>query len=254
MRILLTFKYNGKDFHGFQYQRNQRTVQDEIERRLTEMNKTFTRIHPASRTDKGVHALEQYCHFDTDLNIQPDKWKYILNRILPDDIYVSAVHEVHKNFHARYRATGKTYRYKIYTTTERDPFYNGLKTHHPAELNVKDMQKAMTPFIGTHDFTSFSSAKASANDKVRHISEFKIIETKDGFDFVITGSGFLYNMVRIIVAYVLEVGEGRREADTLNLISRKDRRLVPRTAPGEGLYLERIHYAPGGDNKINEVD
>ena len=90
MRILLNISYNGKDFHGFQHQPGERTVQGSIEKILTEMHKTFTRIHPASRTDRGVHAMDQYIHFDTDLNIEPTRWAYILNTRLADDIYIKS--------------------------------------------------------------------------------------------------------------------------------------------------------------------
>lgn len=242
MRILLKLSYNGKDFHGFQYQHHYRTVQGVIEKVLKKMHKTTVRIHPSSRTDRGVHATEQYCHFDTALNIPPDKWQYILNRNLPDDMNIDEVIEISKDFHSRFHSKGKTYRYKIYTTETVDPFYFGLKTHYPNQLDKEKMQAAMNPFIGTHDFTSFSSAKAEITNKVRTISDFRIEETPDGFDFVITGSGFLYNMVRIIVAYVVQVGAGKREAETEDIIAQQDRTIVPRTAPAEGLYLEKVYF------------
>ncbi len=104
------------------------------------------------------------------------------------------------------------------------------------------MKEAMHPFIGTHDFTTFSSAKGEIKNKVRTIKEFKVLETNDGFDFVITGTGFLYNMVRVIAAYVLECGRGIRTPDTLNMIAAKDRTVIPKTAPAEGLYLEKVWY------------
>lgn len=242
MRILLKLSYNGKDFHGFQYQHHYRTVQGVIEKILKKMHKATVRIHASSRTDRGVHATEQYCHFDTTLNILPDQWRYILNRNLPDDMNIDEVSEISTDFHSRFHSKGKTYRYKIYTTNTVDPFYFGLKTHYPDQLDKEKMQAAMDPFIGTHDFTSFSSAKTAITNKVRTISEFRIEETEDGFDFVITGSGFLYNMVRVIVAYVVQVGAGKREAETEEIIARKDRRIVPRTAPAEGLYLEKVYF------------
>lgn len=242
MRLFVNLQYNGRFFHGFQYQHGVRTVQGEIEAVLTKMHKTFTRIHPASRTDRGVHALEQCIHFDTEIAIPVSRWKFVLNRHLPQDMLVTEVKEIPKTFHVRYNTAGKTYRYKIYTSKERNPFYIGLKTHHPHALNEDEMRQAIQPFIGTHDFTSFSSAKGTAKDKVRTITQFDLVETGDGYDFVITGSGFLYNMVRIMVAYVLEVGEGKRKVKTLDIIRHKDRTLVPRTAPAEGLYLERIYY------------
>lgn len=242
MRLFVKLQYNGREFHGFQYQHDYRTVQGEIEEMLKKMHQAFIRIHPASRTDSGVHALEQCIHFDTSLNIPTERWLFILNRNLPDDILITSVTEVPETFHARYNTTGKTYRYKIYTTKDKNPFYTGLKTHHPASLNKEKMIEAMMPFIGTHDFTSFSSAKGATKSKVREITDFHLVETEDGFEFVITGSGFLYNMVRIIIAYVLEVGELKRPGETLDIINQKERTIVPKTAPSEGLYLERVYY------------
>ena len=241
MRILMNLSYNGKDFMGFQHQPDARTVQGDIESILSEMHQTFTRIHPASRTDRGVHALDQYIHIDTTLDIAPERWAYILNTRLDDDVYIKSSKQVSDDFHARYHPSTKTYRYKIYTG-EPNPFNYGLKLHTDKELNIAKMQSAAAKFTGTHDFTSFSSAKASIENKVRHISVCEIEETYDGMELVITGSGFLYNMVRIITAYLLQVGAGERADETLKILEAKDRTLVPRTAPPDGLYLEKIIY------------
>lgn len=241
MRVLISISYNGRDFSGFQYQHDYRTVQGTIEKQLTRMHKTFVRIHASSRTDAGVHALEQYFHFDTTIDLPAEKWMFILNRAMPKDIVIKSARMVPDDFHSRFDALDKTYRYKVYTG-DRNPFYEGLKTHYPYELNIEAMKEAMAPFVGVHDFTTFSSAKAEIKNKVREIKAFELIETDDGFEFVITGSGFLYNMVRIIVAYVMEVGRGIRQADTLNMIAAKDRTIIPKTAPAEGLYLEKVKY------------
>ncbi len=241
MRILMNLSYNGKDFMGFQHQPDARTVQGEIESILSEMHQTFTRIHPASRTDRGVHALDQYIHFDTTLDIAPERWAYILNTRLDDDVYIKSSKQVSDDFHVRYHPSTKTYRYKIYTG-ELNPFNYGLKLHTDKTLDINKMQAAAAGFTGTHDFTSFSSAKASIENKVRHISVCEIEETYDGMELVITGSGFLYNMVRIITAYLLQVGAGERADETLKILEAKDRTLVPRTAPPDGLYLEKIIY------------
>ena len=241
MRVAVNISYNGRNFSGFQYQHDYRTVQGTVEKQLKRMHKEFVRIHASSRTDAGVHALEQYFHFDTQIDLPPEKWKFILNRAMPDDILINDVTIAADDFHSRFDAAGKTYRYKVYTGTK-NPFYYGLKTHYPYALDVTLMEEAMEPFIGTHDFTTFSSAKAEIKNKVRTIKEFKVIETEDGYDFVITGTGFLYNMVRILAAYVLECGRGIRTPDTLNMIAAKDRTIIPKTAPAEGLYLEKVWY------------
>lgn len=239
MRILMKIQYNGLNFNGWQHQDEGRTVQGKIESALSHIHKTFTRIHPASRTDKGVHAKEQYAHFDTELNIPAEKWAFILNSKMPKDIAITETFEVSEDYHVRYDSKGKTYRYSIYQTAK-NPFYNGLKAHIDKDLDIEAMREAAKYFLGTHDFTSFSSAKAVIDYKVRHIYELEIEETADGLDIVITGSGFLYNMVRIIAAYLFEIGELKRKpSDTLKIIKAQDRTLIPITAPPDGLYLER---------------
>lgn len=241
MRVLVNISYNGKDFSGFQYQHDFRTVQGTIEKQLKRMHKEFVRISASSRTDAGVHALDQYFHFDTTIDIPPEKWKFILNRAMPKDIFIKSAAIASDDFHSRFDAQGKTYRYKVYTG-DKNPFYDGLKVHYPYDLNIESMQQAMAPFIGTHDFTTFSSAKGEIKNKVRTIKNFEVIQTDDGFEFLITGTGFLYNMVRILAAYVLECGRGIRTPDTLNMIAAKDRTIIPKTAPAEGLYLEKVWY------------
>lgn len=241
MRVLVNISYNGKDFSGFQYQHDFRTVQGTIEKQLKRMHKEFVRISASSRTDAGVHALDQYFHFDTTIDIPPEKWKFILNRAMPKDIFIKSAAIASDDFHSRFDAQGKTYRYKVYTG-DKNPFYDGLKVHYPYDLNIETMQQATTPFIGTHDFTTFSSAKGEIKNKVRTIKNFEVIKTDDGFEFLITGTGFLYNMVRILAAYVLECGRGIRTPDTLNMIAAKDRTIIPKTAPAEGLYLEKVWY------------
>lgn len=241
MRVLVNISYNGRDFSGFQYQHDYRTVQGTIEKQLKRMHKTFVRIHASSRTDAGVHALNQYFHFDTEIDLPPEKWKFILNRAMPKDILINDVSIAADDFHSRFDAKGKTYRYKVYTG-EKNPFYDGLKTHYPYKLDISKMKEAMAPFIGTHDFTTFSSAKAEITNKVRTITAFEVTETPDGYEFTITGTGFLYNMVRVLTAYVLECGRGIRTPDTLNMIAANDRTVIPKTAPAEGLYLEKVWY------------
>ncbi|GAA3719684.1 tRNA pseudouridine(38-40) synthase TruA [Salinicoccus jeotgali] len=241
MRYLVKISYNGSQFNGFQYQLEGRTVQGEVEKILGRMHKKPVRIHAAGRTDSGVHAREQFFHFDSDLKIPETKWQHALNSAMPDDIAIHEVQGINSAYHVRYHSHGKIYRYRIYQGAVRDPFEKGLKTYYPYAVSESKMRQAMSHFVGTHDFTSFSSAKSPIENKVRHIYGFELIKTDNGYDFLIIGSGFLYNMVRILVAYVLEVGQGRWEAEkTPAIIAAKDRTLVPKTAPAEGLYLERV--------------
>ncbi|ARJ50375.1 tRNA pseudouridine(38-40) synthase TruA [Staphylococcus lutrae] len=244
-RVLVKISYNGAQFLGFQIQNQGRTVQGYFEKLLKRMHQRPVRIHPSSRTDRGVHALEQYFHFDTHLNLTPERWQYAMNRAMPDDIYVHEVTFIDADFHCRYDCVGKRYRYAIYQAPHRNPFWSQLKTYEPQSLNIEAMQRAAQYFLGTHDFTTFCSQKTEVESKERTIYESRIEVTQDGIDFIITGSGFLYNMVRVIMAYLLEVGKGKRTAEAIpQLLAKKDRNLVPHTAPAEGLYLEKIYLAP----------
>lgn len=249
-RVLVKISYHGGQFLGFQIQNQGRTVQGYFEKILKRMHQQPVRIHPSSRTDRGVHAKVQYFHFDTDLNIASEQWQYAMNRALPDDIYVHDVTFVSEDFHCRYDCVGKTYRYAIYQSAHRDPFQAQLKTFVSDRLDVEAMQQAAAQFMGTHDFTSFCSQKTEVHSKERTIYESRIEVTAEGLDFVITGSGFLYNMVRVIMAFLIEVGKGKRRADEIaELLEAKDRNRVPHTAPAEGLYLEKVYLS---EDKLKE--
>lgn len=245
MRLLVNISYQGSQFLGFQIQQQGRTVQQQFEKILKRMHRRHVRIHPSSRTDRGVHAYEQYFHFDTDLNIDPHQWKYAMNSALPDDIYVKDVQLVDENFHCRYDCVGKRYRYKVYQADHRNPFESGLKTFIKDDLDIDKMNVAARFFIGTHDFTGFCSQKTEVESKERTLYQSEIIRTTEGFDYIVTGSGFLYNMVRVLVAFLIEVGKGKRQPDDVpHLLEAKNRDNVPFTAPAEGLYLEKIYLAP----------
>lgn len=244
MRILLQITYNGAGFQGFQIQNEGRTVQYELERILKRMHRTFVRIHPSSRTDRGVHALCQYVHFDTPMNLTMEKWQHAFNSALPDDIYVTEVREIPEDFHSRYDCVGKAYRYKVYQAPHRNVMKNGIETYYPYPLDLERMQHAAQYFLGTHDFTSFCSAKTEIMNKERTIYQFTVQQTEDGYDFHVIGSGFLYNMVRIMVHYLFDVGQGKKEAEDLpEIIKAKDRTQASKTAPAEGLYLEKIYLS-----------
>lgn len=244
-RILLQLSYNGAGFQGFQIQNEGRTVQYELERILKRMHKDFVRIHPSSRTDKGVHALMQYVHFDTPLILTTDKWQHAFNSALPDDIYINQVTKINTDFHSRYDCVGKAYRYKVYRAPHRDVLKRGIETHITESLDTVKMNEAAQYFLGTHDFTSFCSAKTEIENKERTIYKFEVTETEAGYEFFVIGSGFLYNMVRIMVHFLMDVGRGKREgAEIPDIITASDRTKAGKTAPAEGLYLEKIYLSP----------
>lgn len=242
MRVLVKISYMGKAYLGFQIQKQGATIQQQFEKILKRMHRRHVRIHPTSRTDRGVHAHEQYFHFDTDLNIKPEKWQYAFNSALPNDIYVHEVSIVNEEFHCRYDCVAKSYRYSIYQGAHRDPFQSGLKTYVSDDLDLKSMERAAQAFVGTHDFTGFCSQKTEVESKERTIYRSEIVRTPQGFDYIVTGSGFLYNMVRVLVAFLLQVGKGKRRAEEVPaLLQARDRSEVPFTAPAEGLYLEKVY-------------
>ncbi|MBT2694535.1 tRNA pseudouridine(38-40) synthase TruA [Bacillus sp. ISL-55] len=243
-RIKCTISYDGTGFSGYQVQPGKRTVQGELEKVLEKMNKgTSTRVNASGRTDAGVHALGQVIHFDTTLEIEPARWQIALNSLLPDDIAVLSVDIAKPDFHARFDAVGKEYRYFLLLSKHRDPFQRNYAYQFQYELDHDAMREASNLLLGTHDFTSFCSAKTEVEDRVRTLKEIDFYEENGLLVFRFVGDGFLYNMVRILVGTLLEVGTGRRSADTMpQLLADQDRTLAGKTAPGHGLYLWKVFY------------
>ncbi|HWO78627.1 MAG TPA: tRNA pseudouridine(38-40) synthase TruA [Bacillus sp. (in: firmicutes)] len=243
-RIKLTISYDGTNFNGYQVQPNERTVQSELEKVLEQIHKGKTvKVTASGRTDRFVHAVGQVVHFDTDLSIPPEKWSRALNSLLPDDILVREAEWVANDFHARFDAVRKEYRYKLNRGPLPDLFKRNFEYHYPYPLDIEKMRKAAAHLLGTHDFSSFSSAKSEVEDRIRTIYTIEVIEIEDEVIFQFIGNGFLYNMVRILVGTLLEVGIGKREPDSMHqLLEGKDRRLAGKTAPGHGLYLWRVEY------------
>lgn len=244
MRIKCTIAYDGTDFAGYQVQPNKRTVQGDIEAALARLHKGGSiKISASGRTDAGVHAKGQVIHFDTLLNLPEDKWVIALNAHLPDDIVVLQAGSTSSDFHARFDATGKEYRYFISRTKQRDPFLRNYAYHYTYPINVKKMEEAAAALIGTHDFTSFCSAKTEVDDKVRTLETIDIFEENGLLVVRFVGNGFLYNMVRILVGTLLEAGRGDREPSTFKeILEKKDRQYAGKTVPGHGLYLWEVFY------------
>jgi len=243
-RVKCTVAYDGSFFAGYQVQPNKRTVQGEIETALSKLHKGEPiKIFASGRTDAKVHAKGQVIHFDSPLNLPEDKWVKALNSLLPEDIAILESTYVKPNFHARFSVVEKEYRYKIRITKGKDPFLRNYVYHYPYPLNIERMKKGMYYFPGTYDFTSFCSAKTEIEDRVRTISYVDLIEDNEILTFVIRGNGFLYNMVRIIVGTLLEIGSGEKSPDDIpDIIKKMDRDAAGRTAPGHGLYLWKVYY------------
>lgn len=236
--------YDGTGFFGYQVQPNKRTVQSELEAALARLHKgKEVKVTASGRTDAGVHAKGQVIHFDSDLVIPEEKWPIALNSLLPDDLAVLSAEKVEETFHARYDTAGKEYRYFLYLSNRGDPFRRNYAFQYPYPLDIGQMKEAAKLLLGTHDFTSFCSAKTEMEDKIRTIKEISIVQEGDLLTFQFIGNGFLYNMVRILVGTLLEVGNGQRRAGELSeLLAKRDRRLAGKTAPAHGLYLWKVFY------------
>ncbi|GAA2860543.1 tRNA pseudouridine(38-40) synthase TruA [Lactobacillus intestinalis] len=246
-RYKMTMAYDGHLFHGFQMQPNQRTVQGEIEKALQKMTKGKRVIVEGSgRTDAGVHALGQVIHFDYPGNVIPaDRMILALNSMMPMDIIFKECEIVSEDFHVRYSAKGKWYRYRVSLDRFVNPFKRFYTGHYPYPLEVERMQIAAKDLIGTHDFTSFAASGGQIIDKVRTMYYVNIEkdekENEIVFDFIC--SGFLYNMVRILVGALLEIGNGKRPVDDFpRIIAAKNRQEVRETAQASGLYLYHVFY------------
>lgn len=242
-RIKCTIAYDGTHFAGYQIQQQKRTVQGELEHALSIIHKgQFVRVYASGRTDATVHAYGQVIHFDTSLAIPDEKWPKALNALLPDDVIVKEASEVPSSFHARFSVKKKEYRYRVWIG-EKNVFLRHYVYYYPYKLHVTAMNEALRYVIGTHDFTSFCSAKTEIDDKVRTIYEAEVIQEGEELIFRLVGNGFLYNMVRIIVGTVLEVGRGERRAEEMKtILQQKNRSAAGKTAPGHGLYLWHVSY------------
>jgi tRNA pseudouridine38-40 synthase len=243
-RYKCIISYDGSGFSGYQVQPNKRTVQSDIEAVLTKMHKDKrVLVSGSGRTDAGVHAKGQVIHFDSPLPIPEKKWVLALNSLLPEDIVVLSVEKVDLTFHARFDATGKEYRYFLYLSSTRDPFQRNYAYQYPYLLNIEAIREGSQYLLGTHDFSSFCSAKTEVEDKVRTIEKIDLVMEGELFLIRFVGNGFLYNMVRILVGTLLEVGTGAREPmEIRDILEKKDRRYAGKTAPAHGLYLWEVFY------------
>lgn len=243
-RYKCVISYDGAEFSGYQVQPNKRTVQGELESVLTKMHKRDgIKVTGSGRTDAGVHAKGQVIHFDSSLSISELKWKVALNSLLPEDISILSVEKAGDNFHARFDTVGKEYHYHLNVSLDRDPFLRNYAYQYPYKLNYEAMREASMYLLGTHDFTSFCSAKTDVVDKVRTIEEIDFSVDKELFILRFVGNGFLYNMVRILVGTLLEIGAGTRSPkEIITILEKRDRRFAGKTAPAEGLYLWEVYY------------
>lgn len=244
-KIKCVISYDGSNFSGFQIQPRNRTIHGELEKALMKIHKgEHIRVYASGRTDTGVHAKGQTIHFKPKLQLPVLNWKRALNTLLPDDIFVHKAEAVPSSFHSRYDAVETEYRYFVAMTRERDVFTRNYVYQIPYDLNVEAMKKGCNYLQGTHDFTSFSSAKATIKgSKVRTLSTVTCNQNDNELEFVFKGNGFLYHMVRIMVGALIDIGRGKIDPNEIPLLlEKRDRTLLGYTVPPEGLYLWEVLY------------
>lgn len=243
-RIKLTIEYDGSNFSGYQEQPEKRTVQSVLELALKSIYGLEVKTFSSGRTDSGVHAFGAVVHYDEPRELKNKRIADSLNAFLPHDVKVIEAKIVDDDFDARFMAKKKTYGYKFYLSRCERPLYVGRALRLNEETDVELMKEACKYFIGEHDFTSFVARKSGKTNFVRTIYSAQIIETgKNEYMFKICGNGFLYNMVRIIVGTLVNVGYKRISPNQVkHIIDAKDRSLSGKTMPPEGLYLLSVEY------------
>ena len=242
-RIKLTIAYDGTNYCGWQIQPNGITIEEVLNKTLSKMLEEDILIIGASRTDSGVHAMGNVAVFDTNTTIPPEKIAVALNQRLPEDIVITKSEEVPLDFHPRYCDCSKTYEYHIINT--RIPIPTKRLTNYFVSyvLDINKMRQAASYLVGEHDFVSFCNVRTDVENTVRTITALDLIENGDEITIRITGNGFLYNMVRIIVGTLIRVGRGFYEPERVKeILEAKDRKAAGVTAPAHGLFLMEINY------------
>jgi tRNA pseudouridine38-40 synthase len=243
MRYRCVCQYDGRCYSGWQRQPRDKTVQGEIEKALKAIFGVPITIHSASRTDSGVHALMQVFHFDTEIFIPQERLLSVINRRLPLDVAISHVERVPDDFHSRYDCIGKTYVYKTELSPQRNVFSSSYAYHYGKPINLELIRLAAHVLIGTHDFKGFMASGSDKENTVRTLYTIDFIQKETVLEMRISGDGFLYNMVRIIMGALLNVSEGRLTVAELEIaLVNGDRQKLRRTAPSSGLYLVETRY------------
>ena len=243
MRYKVIVAYNGAHYYGWQTQHRGDSVEEAIEAVLSGMHRHEVEIVASGRTDAKVHAIGQVFHFDSDLDITCDAMKVALNSQLPKDIRIKVVERVKADFHARFDAVSKRYDYYL-SKDFQNPFIEDFMLRYGGNLDLANMRKSASVFLGQHDFTSFTSARIDERkNRVRTIARFDILEEGDTLHFILEGDGFLRYMVRMLVQTVIEVGKNKITWEEVKgMLDGKSKHLCKYKAIPQGLYLVEVKY------------
>ena len=242
-RIHLIVEYDGTNYAGWQRQSNAMTVQEKLEIAIRKLTGETVNVSGASRTDAGVHALGQSAHFDTESRIPADKFSFALNTMLPPDIRVTRSEEADSEFHSRFSGKGKRYRYLIHAAPHASALGRLTRAHVIYPLDVEKMRAEASDLVGTHDFAAFAASGSVVKDTVRTIWRAEIAQNGPEIELTVEGSGFLYNMVRIIAGTLIGVGSGKLEPGAFKRAIASGSRLdLGITAPAQGLTLMEVFY------------
>lgn len=241
--IKIIIEYDGTNYAGWQSQNDVISIQETIENTIKNVTGEKVKIIASGRTDKKVHALGQVANFFTKSTIPGASFKFPLNMELPEDIQIIESEEVPFEFHSRFDAKKKRYRYRIYNNRIASPIHRNYSCHIIKKLNLNKMREAANYFIGTHDFKAFMAAKSEVDTTIRTIYKIEIIENEKFIDIVFEGKSFLRHMIRIISGTLIYVGLDKIKTENIkDIINMKNRSLAGPTAPAQGLFLEEVFY------------
>lgn len=256
IKLKLTIAYDGTAYQGWQAQKTGVGVQQKIEAALAKIFPSVKRIRGSSRTDTGVHALGMVADVEilkAEFRMTPRKLALAVNSYLPEDIRIVSAQRTAADFHARFHATGKQYRYAVWNHTAMNPLLRRQAWHVPVPLDLEAMREAARHLVGRRDFRSFAANHSyKIADTVRTLTRCEIKRSGPLLNFVIEGDGFLYKMCRGIVGTLVQVGRGKfLTGDLKEMLAAKDRRVSGMSAPAHGLVLWKVFYAAKPDREVS---
>lgn len=243
--LKINIQYDGSNYSGWQIQPNGKSIQEELMKALEGLTGQTITIHGAGRTDAKVHAYGQCASFEIQCSIPTEKFPDAMNSCLPEDIVVTSALEVSPEFHARYSAKGKQYEYRIINQQYRSAIHRHYAWHLARSLCREGMKEALEVFKGTHDFCQFMAKGSDVKDTVRTITHMELVQgkTPEEISIIVEGNGFLYKMVRMIVAAVVEIGMNKSDINQLEKRLHLQKRCYHKwTAPAQGLFLNKVYY------------